>query len=281
MTAILTGILPEDRLSCHFTIYARPCVTAGLFLFKHGSMKQEYHNYTEADQQVWQTLYSRQAENLRGKACDSYLKCLDALSDVMHADEIPRFEELDRVLLRNTGWSIEVVPGHIPVRDFFGLLACKRFPASTWLRAPEQLDYLEEPDMFHDIFGHIPLLMDTDYAKFMHAFGQQGTMHMHSEHAVSAMRSLYWFTVEFGLVGTAEERRIYGAGILSSYGESKAIFKPDTHLHDFSIPDILATDFRTDVMQNVYFLVPDLDTFLHCLDDVEASLQGSASSAAS
>ena len=121
-------------------------------------MKQHYDNYSETDHNVWQTLFERQTNNLQDKACQDYLDCLQILSPVLHANRIPDFDELDEVLGNQTGWTIEVVPGHIPVRDFFALLAQKKFPSSTWLRSMDQLDYLEEPDMFHDIYGHIPLL---------------------------------------------------------------------------------------------------------------------------
>ncbi len=130
-------------------------------------MNQHYEHYTKADQEVWKLLFTRQAENLANKACREYLRALEVLEPVLNANAIPRFPELDSVLMRTTGWTIEVVPGHIPVNDFFDLLARRRFPSSTWLRNKEQLDYLEEPDMFHDIFGHIPLLVDPSYADFM------------------------------------------------------------------------------------------------------------------
>ncbi|HLF62969.1 MAG TPA: phenylalanine 4-monooxygenase [Saprospiraceae bacterium] len=228
-------------------------------------MEQNYNNYTAADHEVWRILFSRQTENLQDKACPEYMHCLTQMSDVMHRDAIPDFCKMDELLMQTVSWQIEVVPGHIPVRDFFELLAQRRFPSSTWLRPITQLDYLEEPDMFHDIYGHIPLLMDPRYADFMHAFGQLGHKYIDNEKAVSALRSLYWFTIEFGLLVSQGKRRIYGAGILSSYGESKSIYHHETMLHPFSIRRILETEFRTDVMQSQYFVAESMDEFLQCL----------------
>jgi len=135
-------------------------------------MVQDYNAYTATDRQVWNALYSRQRENLSDKADPRYLACLDQLLPVMNADKIPNYDDLNAALGAATGWSIHVVPGLIPVEEFFVLLAQRKFPASTWLRKPEELDYLEEPDMFHDIFGHIPLLLDPQYAQFMEDFGK-------------------------------------------------------------------------------------------------------------
>ena len=145
-------------------------------------MRQNYAAYTANDRLVWKTLYSRQRENLEGKAHELYLECLELLTPVMNEDLIPNYDDLNTVLLETTGWSIHVVKGLIPVEEFFELLAQKKFPASTWLRTMEQLDYLEEPDMFHDIFGHVPLLMDERYAQFMHDFGKHGVANVKKSH---------------------------------------------------------------------------------------------------
>ena len=129
----------------------------------------------------------------------------------------------------------------------------------------QQLDYLEEPDMFHDIFGHIPLFMDHQYADFMHDFGLLGVQWKHDPQAIQALRSLYWFTIEFGVVREEAGRRIYGAGILSSFGESKQIFEDSTMIHPFDVAAILGTEFRTDMMQNAYFEADSMQQFLRCL----------------
>ncbi len=236
-------------------------------------MKQNYNNYSRDDHRVWRVLFERQIENLGDKACTPYLECLASMRSVLNEDHIPRFEELDRMLNSETGWSIEVVPGHIPVDDFFKLLANKKFPSSTWLRTMAQLDYLEEPDMFHDIFGHIPLLMDHRYARLMHIIGQLGVKLSANADAVSALRSLYWFTIEFGLATENGERRIYGAGILSSFGESIQVMDTRTECMGFDIENIIQMDFRTDAMQSKYFVANSFDEFLNCTHDIENVIQ--------
>ncbi|MDX1478489.1 MAG: hypothetical protein R3301_12335 [Saprospiraceae bacterium] len=236
-------------------------------------MQQHYDQYTPADQAVWKTLFDRQVDNLRHKACTDFLACLQKLDGVLDGRAIPNFDDLNDRLHAHVGWQVEVVPGHIPVNDFFSLLARRRFPSSTWLRSMEQLDYLEEPDMFHDIFGHIPLFMDGSYAEFMYAFGKLGVQWKDNPAAIAALRSLYWFTIEFGLVVEERGRRIYGAGILSSYGESKQVFDMTTVVHPFDLGRILGTEFRTDIMQNAYFEAESMQQFLGCLPLVQDQLR--------
>lgn len=181
-------------------------------------MKQEFNKYTEEDRKVWSTLFDRQFDNLQDKACGEYINCLIEMKDVMHPGNVPNFNEVNEWFKTSTGWTIEVVPGLIPVEDFFMLLAQKKFCCSTWLRSWEQLDYLEEPDMFHDTFGHIPLLADPTYSKFMHAFGKVGAEFIGNPQTIIELQRLYWFTIEFGLMQNKNGKRVYGAGILSSFG---------------------------------------------------------------
>ena len=209
---------------------------------------------------------------MQGKACQEYLDCLHTLRDVLNHNAIPRFEDLDEYLCAATGWTIEVVPGHIPVEDFFLLLSQRKFPSSTWLRSMSQLDYLEEPDMFHDIYGHIPLLMDARYAAFMEMIGKLGVQWAGSSMAISALRSLYWFTIEFGLTQGTKKRSIYGAGILSSYGESLQVVGNGVECRPFDIDGILHTNFRTDTLQELYYTANGLDQVYASLSDTEAHL---------
>ncbi len=236
-------------------------------------MNQHYEHYTKADQEVWKLLFTRQAENLANKACREYLRALEVLEPVLNANAIPRFPELDSVLMRTTGWTTEVVPGHIPVNDFFDLLARRRFPSSTWLRNKHQLDYLEEPDMFHDIFGHIPLLVDPPYADFMQRIGKLGVDWAANNDVVGALRSLYWFTIEFGMISELGNRKIYGAGILSSFGESNRVMTAGTECKVFDLDSILSTDFRTDAMQECYYGASSYAQFLSSINTVELLLQ--------
>ena len=194
------------------------------FILKFKTMKQHYEQYTEEDFLVWNTLFNRQVENLQEKSCNEYLYCLSQLKEVMNADSIPDFNLLNAQLKLATGWTIEVVPGLIPVDEFFALLEKKKFSASTWLRNMEQLDYLEEPDMFHDIFGHIPLFMDQSYANFAQKMGALGVKHASNEEVLLQLQRIYWFTIEFGLI-EQNGIKLYGAGIYLLL-ESRMVFIP-------------------------------------------------------
>lgn len=224
-------------------------------------MKQLYDNYTPEDLAVWSILFNRQVENLKDKASNDYLLALKEMEDVLCASKLPNFEELNQWFSAKTGWSIECVPGLIPVDQFFELLANKKFPSSTWLRSKDKLDYLEEPDMFHDVFGHIPLLSQPEYSDFIHQFGKLGKAFIHNEEKLLQLQRLYWFTIEFGLILENNNLRIYGAGILSSFGESiSSLTSSEIERVDFEMNTILKTDFCTSEMQNKYFIVDSLLT---------------------
>ncbi|MEO1436255.1 MAG: phenylalanine 4-monooxygenase [Bacteroidota bacterium] len=229
-------------------------------------MQQHFDRYTRDDHEVWGILFDRQVENLQTRACTDYLTCLNEMEGVLDGRAIPDFQGLDEALLTKTGWSIEVVPGLIPVEEFFELLSKRRFCSSTWIRQKSQLDYLEEPDMFHDIFGHVPLLMDPEYADFMEAFGRAGMQFMGDSDAIMKLRRLYWFTIEFGLMKEAEQLKIYGAGIISSFGEAREVYETQIDRRAFDIQTILDTDFRTDVMQSIYYVAKSLDQVYTCLN---------------
>jgi phenylalanine-4-hydroxylase len=230
------------------------------FLFKLFKMKQQFENYTADDLNVWSILFTRQVENLRDKASQYYLDALTNMKDCLNAEEMPNFEKISKWFSSQTGWEIECVPGLIPVDDFFRLLAQKKFPSSTWLRTIDKLDYLEEPDMFHDIFGHIPLLSNVEYSEFIHQFGLLGNAMIDDSEKLVMLQRLYWFTIEFGLILEEKEKKIYGAGILSSYGESKnCLVSNDIELITFDIETIIATPFCTSEMQNKYFIIDSLE----------------------
>ena len=163
-------------------------------------MKQHMNAYTAQDQLVWKTLFERQFANLKGKVSGAYLDALHEMSGVMNAQKIPDFGEIDEWFSSRTGWKMEVVPGLIPVDEFFRLLAEKRFCSSTWLRSMDQLDYLEEPDMFHDVFGHIPLLSNQAYVDFFKGISDIALKHIENPRAVELLGRIYWFTIEFGLI---------------------------------------------------------------------------------
>lgn len=217
-------------------------------------MKQQFELYTDADRQVWKTLFERQITNLQDKACAEYLIALEKMKEVLHPNNIAKFSEIDDWFRTSTGWQMECVPGLIPVDDFFQLLAQKRFCSSTWLRTMDQLDYLEEPDMFHDVFGHIPLLSNSVFSDFANEFGKLGLTIIHDEEKLKMLQRLYWFTIEFGLI-KQNGIKIYGAGIASSFGESISSLSDHNIKLEFDIEKVIREGFRTDVVQTKYFVI--------------------------
>ncbi len=236
-------------------------------------MKQEYTKYSSEDHEIWGILFNRQLNNLQGKACNEYMDSISELHPNMNNSEVADFKKLE-LSLEKTGWTIEVVKGLIPVEEFFKLLAAKRFCSSTWLRSRAQLDYLEEPDMFHDTYGHIPLLMNETYASFMQKFGELGVRYLHDDRALTALQRLYWFTIEFGLMKSNDKPKIYGAGILSSYGEVNHIYEnKKVELLDYNVEHIAHNHFVNSEIQMRYYLIKDFDQLFHSLEEMEALLE--------
>jgi phenylalanine-4-hydroxylase len=232
---------------------------------------QVYNDYTPDDHAVWQLLYQRQLRLLNDYASKAYLKALDAVA--VRAQAIPEFSVLNKSLMAATGWKIQVVEGHVPPALFFNLLSQKIFPATCWLRTKEELDYIEEPDMFHDVFGHVPLLMQTDYAQFMHSFGTMALEWAAYPEITTILSRLYWFTIEFGLLKQDEEHVIYGAGILSSPGETLHAMSTTPRVLPFVLEQVIQTDFRTDVMQNLYFVIPSFQSLNQAMDTLHLLLK--------
>ena len=229
-------------------------------------MKQIIESYTEEDVNVWNILFTRQIKNLEDKACKEYLFYLKELTPVLHANAIPNLNEFSDLLFEKAGWRIEIVPGLIPVKDFFELLAERKFCSSTWLRKMSQLDYLEEPDMFHDIFGHIPLLLDPTFGDFAQKLGEIGLEHHDNEKIVVQLQRLYWFSIEFGLIKINNERRIYGAGILSSFQETNGIFNTETEIFPFNLEEIIDSDFNNMTIQTKYYELESFEELFESLN---------------
>lgn len=212
--------------------------------------------YSAEENRTWATLVERQTSAIAGAACPEYLAGLSLLN--LPPDRIPQLADINAVLQRATGWSVEPVPALIPFGRFFALLANRRFPAATFIRRPEELDYLKEPDIFHEIFGHTPMLTHPGFAAFTEHYGQLGLKASAQERVFLAR--LYWFTVEFGLVGSADETKIYGGGILSSIGETEyADRSPLPERCEFDLMTVLRTPYRIDVMQPRYYRIGSLD----------------------
>ncbi|MCI0467009.1 MAG: phenylalanine 4-monooxygenase, partial [Beijerinckiaceae bacterium] len=224
------------------------------------TIPQGFERYTLAEHQTWVTLYERQAGILPGRACDAYLRGLEALD--LHGKGIPDFAQLNEKLSALTGWTIVAVPGLVPDGVFFDHLANRRFPAGNFIRHPDELDYLEEPDVFHDVFGHVPMLTDPTFADYMQAYGKGGQRALSLGHLQNLAR-LYWYTVEFGLMETPEGLRIYGAGIVSSRTESIfALESPSPNRIGFDLERVMRTLYRIDDFQQVYFVIPSLQYLL-------------------
>ena len=224
---------------------------------------QQWERYTATDHEVWATLYARQQELLVGRASDEFLTAQRAMG--MSADRIPRFADLNEVLRAATGWEIVGVEGLLPELTFFDHLANRRFPVTWWIRTPGQLDYLAEPDLFHDLFGHVPLLMNPVFGDYMAAYGRGGVKaHALGPEALVNLTRLYWYTVEFGLIRQADGLRIYGSGIVSSKGESIHCLESDApNRIGFDLDRIMRTRYRIDSYQKTYFVI---DSFEQLID---------------
>ncbi|AYC32274.1 phenylalanine 4-monooxygenase [Pseudomonas cavernae] len=211
-------------------------------------------HYPQAEHEVWHTLISRQLKVVEGRACQEYLDGIEQLG--LPLERIPQLGELNRVLEQATGWRVVRVPALIPFQTFFALLASKQFPVATFIRRPEELDYLQEPDLFHEVFGHCPLLTNPWFAEFTHTYGKLGLQASKEERVYLAR--LYWMTIEFGLVDTAQGRRIYGGGILSSPKETLYSLSDQPEHQAFDPLDAMRTPYRIDILQPLYFVLPEL-----------------------
>jgi phenylalanine-4-hydroxylase len=221
------------------------------------TIDQNWSAYSEEEHAVWRLLFERQHGILQGRACAEFLGGLDGLG--IAADGIPDFRRLSEVLMRTTGWQIVAVPGLVPDDIFFDHLANRRFPSTCFIRTRTQLDYLQEPDVFHDIYGHVPLLMNPVFADYMEAYGKGG-LKASGQDALRYLAALYWYTVEFGLIRTPEGLRIYGSGILSSKGESIfSLEDPSPNRIGFDLLRIMQTRYRIDDYQESYFVIDSFD----------------------
>ena len=232
-------------------------------MYATGIVEQPWDDYSEADHAVWRQLYDRQRQLLVGRASDEFLAAQDAMG--MTPDRIPKFSELNTVLKAATGWEIIGVEGLLPELDFFDHLANRRFPVTWWIRRPDQIDYIEEPDLFHDLFGHVPLLMLPAFADYMAAYGRGGVKaHGIGPEALVNLTRLYWYTVEFGLIRQHDGLRIYGSGIVSSKGESLYSLESDApNRIGFDLERIMRTRYRIDSYQKTYFVI---DSFQQLMD---------------
>ena len=221
---------------------------------------QNWASYTAADHDTYRRLYERQSALLPGLACDAFIEALPSLGI---KDHIPRFAEINERLTPATGWEIVAVPGLIPERPFFELLANRRFPVTDWIRKPEEFEYIVEPDVFHDLFGHVPLLFNPVFADYVQRYGAGG-LKAHDLGAGELLSRLYWYTIEFGLIQQPDGLRAYGAGILSSSGELRhSVTSPDPLRIALDLVRCMRTSYKIDDYQATYFVI---DNFQQLFD---------------
>lgn len=214
-------------------------------------------HYSDDEHAMWQTLLARQAKQIPNRACSDYLDGLNKLK--LPSDHIPQLHDIDEILQATTGWQTAAVPALISFGKFFKLLANKSFPVATFIRRLDDMEYIEEPDIFHEIVGHCPLLTHPAFAIFNETYGKLGLDASKEERLFLAR--LYWFTIEFGLVGQTEQtRRIYGGGILSSPSETVYALSDKPEYRAFDLLDVLRTPYRIDHIQPIYYVIDDLNT---------------------
>lgn len=224
---------------------------------------QGWERYTAEDHAIWGTLFERQQLTLKGSVCQEYLDGLTALG--IGPEGIPNFQRMNVRLRELTGWEVVAVPGLVPGRPFFQMLASRRFPAGTFIRTREQLDYLEEPDIFHDIFGHVPLLTNPAYADYMQEYGRIGLDAIEHK-GVKFLSRLNWYTIEFGLIRKPEGIQIYGAGIVSSFGEARYVVEDASANHlGFDLDRVLRTGYYIDDFQATYFVIDRFEDLFEAL----------------
>ena len=224
------------------------------------TISQDWTGYSPAEHAMWDTLFQRQSKMLHGRVSPTFLEGLHVLR--MSKSGIPDFEELSERLLKLTGWRVAAVPGLLPDEDFFRHLANRTFVAGRFIRTPEQIDYLQEPDIFHDVFGHVPLLANPVFADYMQAYGEGGLRSL-SMDAMQRLARLYWYTVEFGLIREDGGLRLYGAGIVSSYGESQfALQDPSPNRIGFDLRRTMRTSYKIDDYQQTYFVIDSYEDLL-------------------
>jgi len=228
---------------------------------------QDWHSYSPEEHAVWDLLFARQAEMLPARVVPAFMEGLDVLR--MTKPGIPDFDELNERLFRATGWQVVAVPGLVPDEMFFEHLANRRFVAGRFIRTPGQLDYLQEPDIFHDVFGHVPLLVHPVFADYMQAYGEGG-LRATKLGMIEALSRLYWYSVEFGLIRDGSDLKLYGAGIVSSYGESIfALDDASPNRIGFDLERVMRTRYRIDDYQQNYFVIDSFEDLLRQTRDAD------------
>ncbi len=232
---------------------------------------QIYENYTREDYKVWEILFNKRLENLQGIVAEEFLVALNDLN--FKAEKIPNFVEINNILKNRTGWSIKTVPNISPPEEFFSFLSMKKFTATCWLRSIDQIDYLEEPDMFHDVFAHVPLLSNKDYTNFFKEMGEIAMSVIEDPKKLEKLQRIYWFTIEFGLIKKNNDFKIYGAGIISSDEESKNALSKKSKKCEFDVKKIMNHSFRIDIVQDTYYYINSFDQLTSSIAEIRDDFQ--------
>ena len=232
---------------------------------------QIYENYTREDYKVWEILFNKRLENLQGIVAEEFLVALNDLN--FKAEKIPNFVEINNILKNRTGWSIKTVPNISPPEEFFSFLSMKKFTATCWLRSIDQIDYLEEPDMFHDVFAHVPLLSNRDYTNFFKEMGEIAMSVIEDPKKLEKLQRIYWFTIEFGLIKKNNGFKIYGAGIISSDEESKNALSKKSKKCEFDVKKVMNHSFRIDIVQDTYYYINSFDQLTSSIAEIRDDFQ--------
>ena len=216
-------------------------------------------HYSDEEHRIWQDLFTRHQHSIQNRACQDYLDGLDQLS--LCAQKIPQLNDIDQVLQKHTGFATAIVPALISFAKFFELLAAQKFPVATFIRSREDFDYIQEPDIFHEVVGHCPLLTHPAFAKFTHTYGKLGKKA--DQKTRGFLARLYWFTMEFGLMETKQGLRIYGGGILSSPKETLYALSDAPEYREFRLNDVLRTPYRIDKLQPIYYVIKNPDELFY------------------
>lgn len=228
------------------------------------TVEQVFSHYSDTDREVWRQLMARQTAIVRRHACAEFLRGVEALGA---PSAIPDLERVGDFIARRTGWRLVAVPGFIPDGAFFSHLAARRFPVSVWVRRPDEMDYLVEPDLFHDFFGHVPLLLDPVFADYLAAYGAKG-LEAGEGPGLARLARLYWYMVEFGLIDTDAGLKAYGAGMLSSRAETvHSVTSPKPRRLWFDLRRVMRTEYRIDDFQKTYFVLPDFATLFAAMEE--------------
>ena len=232
---------------------------------------QIYENYTREDYKVWEILFNKRLEKLQGIVAEEFLVALDDLN--FKAEKIPNFVEINNILKNRTGWSIKTVPNISPPEEFFSFLSMKKFTATCWLRSIDQIDYLEEPDMFHDVFAHVPLLSNKDYTNFFKEMGEIAMSVIEDPKKLEKLQRIYWFTIEFGLIKKNNDFKIYGAGIISSDEESKNALSKKSKKCEFDVKKVMNHSFRIDIVQDTYYYINSFEQLTSSIAEIRDDFQ--------